>query len=475
MSSRQQDFRSNLLRFLVAVALFTLVCPAARGQNDALRRAIETLVQVNITTETLGSPESVVDFGGKVLRNYQPTIIGWFPTSGIVIDDKGHVLTFVGYRWVDIYARNRRVEVLDPQGRRHPGDLIGIDQNMRIAVVRCREIALRKTPLCERCDVKNAVTVVLPANQLSSGYQLESAQVVSVNSGNAPAGEWAIKINRPLSVIGAPLLNSQNQVIGIVADQPTRSGRSNENVDVVDVSILGITQMLNSANRIIATGGDIQSGWLGVNVNSDVDTKFGIKIDSVEKGGPAYKAGLLADDIVTKWNGTATRDLDKFVKMIENSPLGSKATMEILRQGKPMTLTAVIEARKPQDPSEKLVFDFPDAMSLPGARITTGDSQFQAMLGIEIVWLTPQLAQSLQMPVQNGLLIANVNKQTAFDLAGVAAGDVILGVDGMPIGNPQSFYDHIKARGWGSNLVLQLLRKGVEMTRTVRLPVRKHE
>jgi S1-C subfamily serine protease len=79
------------------------------------------------------------------------------------------------------------------------------------------------------------------------------------------------------------------------------------------------------------------------------------------------------------------------------------------------------------------------------------------------------------MPVQKGLLIANVNKQTAFDLAGVAAGDVILGIDGAPIGDPQSFFDHIKARGWGSNLVLRLLRKGVEMTRTVRLPSRKDE
>jgi serine protease Do len=472
----RSDFTARISRLVTMAVLLSLISPAAQAQNDALKRAMQTLVQVNITTETLGSPESVVEFGGKVLRNYQPTIIGWFPASGIVIDDKGHVLTFVGYRWVDIYARNRRVEIVDAQGQKHPGKLIGIDQNMRIAVVLCQGTALKKTPLCERCEIKNGVTVVLPAHEVSTGYQLESAQVVSVSAGNASGGdEWAIKINRPLSVIGAPLLNAQNQVLGLIADQPIRAATPNPRVDVVDVSILGISQLISSANKIIAAGGDIQTGWLGVNVKSDVDSRSGVTIDSVEKGSPACKAGLLPNDVVTRWNGAAIRDLMKFIQMIEDSPLGSKATMEILRQGKPMKLTAVIEARKPQDPSEKLVFDFPDVMALPGARITTGDTQVQSMLGIEIVLLTPQLAESLQMPVQSGLLIASVNKQTAFDLAGVVAGDVILGVDGVRIGDPQSFYEHVKARGWGSNLVLRLIRKGIQLTRTVRLPARKRD
>jgi serine protease Do len=465
------------LSFLLALgALLALVCPAAQGQDSTLTKAVQTIVQVNFTTETLGSPESVVEFG-KVVRTYQPTIIGLLPATGIVIDDQGHVLTFVGYRWTEIRGRNSRIEIIDAQGQKRSGKLIGIDQNMRVAVILCPGAGLKRTPVCEeRCEIKNGVTVVLPVQEVSKGYQLESAQVISVSTGNASGGgEWTIRISRPASVIGAPLLNAQNQVIGIITDQPTRGPSSNPSVDLVDVSILGVSQIISSASKILAAGGDIQTGWLGVHVKSDVDPRNGVMIDSVEKGSPADKAGLVPDDVVTKWNGSAIRDLMKFIQMIEDTPLGAKAVMNVQRQGKPLTLTAVIEARKPQDTSEKLVFDFPGVMALPGARITTGDTQFQSSLGIEIILLTPQLAESLQMPVSNGLLIASVNKQTAFDLAGVLAGDVILGVDGVRVDDLQSFYEHVKARGWGSSLVLRLVRKGMQLTKTVQLPLRKRD
>jgi S1-C subfamily serine protease len=343
-----------------------------------------------------------------------------------------------------------------------------------IAVILCPGNRLMETPFCERCEIQNGLTVVLPVSDGAKGSQLESAQVVSVNAGSgALDGAWAIKVRRPVSLIGAPLLNAQNQVIGLIADPPTRSATTNPRMDVVDVKILGVSQMRSSASKIIAAGGDIQTGWLGVNVKTDVDSSAGVVIDGVEAGSPAHKAGLLPNDVVTKWNGIEIRDLMKFVQIIEDTPLGAKAAITIRRQEKTMTLTAVIEARKPRESNERLVFELPEVMALPGARITTGDSQFQSLLGIEIVLLTPQLAESLRMPVQSGLLIANVNKQTAFDLAGVLAGDIILGVDDVQVGDPQAFYDHLKTRGWGSNLILRLVRKGVQLTKTVRLPLRK--
>jgi S1-C subfamily serine protease len=475
MPTLRLELSIRLSRLLTLGAVLALASTAAFGQDPAaLKRAMMSIVQVNFTTEILASPQSVVEFGGKVLRNYQPTIVSLYSSSGIVIDKKGHLLTFVGYRWVDIHGRNPRIEVVDSLGQKHPGKLVGIDQNMMIAVILCPGNRLMETPFCERCEIQNGLTVVLPVSDGAKGSQLESAQVVSVNAGSgALDGAWAIKVRRPVSLIGAPLLNAQNQVIGLIADPPTRSATTNPRMDVVDVKILGVSQMRSSASKIIAAGGDIQTGWLGVNVKTDVDSSAGVVIDGVEAGSPAHKAGLLPNDVVTKWNGIEIRDLMKFVQIIEDTPLGAKAAITIRRQEKTMTLTAVIEARKPRESNERLVFELPEVMALPGARITTGDSQFQSLLGIEIVLLTPQLAESLRMPVQSGLLIANVNKQTAFDLAGVLAGDIILGVDDVQVGDPQAFYDHLKTRGWGSNLILRLVRKGVQLTKTVRLPLRK--
>jgi serine protease Do len=471
MPASRMPSQTRFASLIILGSVLALACPAMAGQESAGRRAVETLVRVNIftTTEAPPPPGPVVELGGKVLSDYRPTIIEWIPSTGIVIDDKGHVLTFVGYRWVNIHARNPRIEVIDAQGKKQPGQLIGIDQNLRIAVVLCRNLSLKKTPLCERCEIKDGVTVVMPTLERSAESLFESAQVLSVSTGDkeSGAGEWALKISRPLSIIGAPLLNARDQIIGIVADQDARRTVPDP---AAAVNIFPMSQLLGSAEKIIKAGGDIRTGWLGVIVDADAESGSGVTISNIEKDSPAYRAGLLPRDVMVKWNGATIRDARRFIQIVQDTPIGSKADIEILRQGKQMRVTALIEARKAQDPRERLVIDFPGALVSPGTQAPDRDAQFQAALGLDLVPLTSQLAAFLQVPWQPGLFVVSVTKQTPFDRAGIFAGDVILDVDGVRAANPQTFYDHIKSLGSGGRVVLRLLRKGADLSKAVQLP-----
>jgi len=270
-----------------------------------------------------------------------------------------------------------------------------------------------------------------------------------------------------MSLVGAPMLNSQRQVIGLVADEPSRDSSQSSRVNV---TVMPVEQMLGSADRIIKTGGDIQSGWLGVKVASDAGSASGVAVTEVERESPAHKAGVLPGDIMVKWNGVAIRDPLKYIQIVEKTPIGSRAVIDVLRQGRLVTLSAIIEARRPQEPSERLVIDVQNAIPLPRGWSATADAEFFATLGIDVQPLPPQLAEFLQMPEQTGLLVMSVKTRAAFDRAGVAAGDVILDVDGTRVGAPQSFFDHLKARGWGSRILLRLWRKGVELSKSVQLP-----
>jgi serine protease Do len=389
----------------------------------------------------------------------------------LVIDEKGHVLTFVGYRWVNIHARNPRIELIDFQGSKRSGELIGIDQNMRVAVIRAGGPALRKTPLCERCDIRDGVTVVMPmpVPDVSGISQFESAQVLSVGAtGNPSSGNgWSMRISRPLSMIGAPMLNARNQIVGIVADQESQKTLPEP---AATVNIFPASQLLSSAFKIIKAGGDIQTGWLGVTVDADVESDAGVTIANIERDSPAHRAGLLPRDVMVKWNGTPIRDARKFIQIVQDTPIGSKAEIDVLRQGRPATVTAIIEARKPQDPRERLVIDFPGIMALPGERIPDRNAQLQTLVGVELVNLTPQLAGFLQIPWQPGLFVVSVTKQTAFDRAGIAAGDVILEVNGIQAADPQTFFDHLRSLGSGGRIVLRLLRKGADLRKAVQIP-----
>jgi serine protease Do len=464
---------SRFCGLLVTAILLVAFCPALPGQEEVLQKAMESLVRVNIFTssDSAGTETAVPLVGQGLQKNAPPTIIEWIPSVGFVIDEKGHVLTFVGYRWVNIHARNPRIEIIDSQGLKRSGQLIGIDQNMRIAVIRASAPALRKSPICERCDIRDGVTVVmpLPVPDESGVSQFESAQVLSVGTISNPSGgsEWSMKISRPLSMIGAPLFNARNQIVGIVADQESRKTQPEP---AASVNIFPASQLLSSAFKIIKAGGDIQTGWLGVTVDADVESDAGVTIANIEKDSPAHRAGLLPRDIMVRWNGTPIRDARKFIQIVQDTPIGSKADIDILRQGKPARVSAVIEARKPQDPRERLVIDFPGVMALPGARIPDRNAQLEASVGVELVNLTPQLAGFLQVPWQPGLFVVSVTKQAAFDRAGIAAGDVILEVDGVQAADPQTFFDHLRSLGSGGRTVLRLLHKGADLRKAVQLP-----
>ena len=466
MSASTVKFPTNYCSLALLAISLALTCSAALAQDSKPKSAEETLVRVNITTEVAGSPESASDFGGRIIPKGL-RIVEAFP--GIVADDKGHVLTFLGYSGGSLRARNPRIDVTDPRGKNFPAKLVGIDQSMKIAVVLCHQCGLTKTPICETCEINKETTVIVPVLEGPVMSQFESAQLIAASTkGNASGGGgWTVKLSRPLSLVGSPLVDN-HKVVGVVAHQDTQ--------DLPPaVTILTIFQMLGSADRIIATRGDIQSGWLGVSPESYPDSGAGVTIAIVEPESPAAKAGIMPGDVIVKWNGATIQDQRRLIQMIQDTPVNSKALIEVLRQGKPVTVAAVIGARKQQDPGDRMVIDLQDLMSMPGARIIAREVQLPSGFGIDTVPLTPQLAGYFQLPVQSGLLVSSVTRQAAFDLAGVLAGDIILGVDGLRVGDPQTFYEHIKTRGWGSQLILRILRKGKELSKTIQLPSRKRD
>ncbi len=452
---------SCLPRLVLLGIAFGITGSGLLAQNAIQKSAEQTLVRFNITTEIANSSGSPIDFGGKLVPKGLK-IVEAYP--GIVVDGKGYVLAHLGDGWGDIRALNPRIEITDPDGKRFPAKLVGVDLSMKIAVALCQKCGLTKTPVCESCEIKNGTTVIVPTLEGPTMSQFESAQLIAASTrGNnsGPAG-WAIKVRRPLCLAGAPLVD-RHEVIGLITDQDAQMLPS-------DVTVLTISQVLGSAKRIIAKGGDIQTGWLGVSPEAYPDPGNGVTVAGIEEDSPAYRAGLMPGDVMVKWNGAAIEDQRKLIQMIQDTPIGSKAAIEVLRQGKPVSLTAVIGPRNSQDPNGRMVLNLQDLLAMPGAQITSREVQFQSSFGIDTMPLTPQLAAYFEVPVQTGLLVSSVARQTAFDLAGVRAGDVILGVDGMQVRDPEAFYQHIRSRGWGSRLILRLVRKGAEMSKTVQLP-----
>ena len=362
------------------------------------------------------------------------------------------------------------MDIQTGEGRGFNGKLIGIDQSVGVAVILSTEGKLRKSRLCLSCELRDGITVVAPVLEGLDSLEFRSARILSVGPGKGSIGrgEWSVIINRPLPGIGEPLLDAEHRVLGFVASQKP----SVHDPAGINTILYPMSQLLSSAEKILQAGGDIQTGWLGVYLTDSPTPKgAGVLVNRVLVDSPAQRAGLQPDDILLKWNGKGIEDARQFIQLVQDTSIGSRVTMDLMRRGKAVSATAVIEARKQPERQENFGFSFPPVIPLRGAGAYQDAARsLQPLMGFEAISLTPQMADALQIPAQVGLLVLRVKESMPSSRAGIMAGDVIVSVDGQPMADPESFLTHIRSRGQGSRLAVRLVRKGVERSAVVEVP-----
>src|SRR5215470_805700 len=145
---------------------------------------------------------------------------------------------------------------------------------------------------------------------------------------------------------GGPLLNVNGEVIGI----NTAIFRPAQNI--------GFAVPINTLKTILPQlrdKGKVTRGFLGiniVNVDSDRAAAFGLKseegafVEQVESGKPADKAGVKPGDTIVKVDSVPVKDTRDLIGYVSGKAPGSSVQLEVVREGKPQTLTAHLAERK---------------------------------------------------------------------------------------------------------------------------------
>lgn len=213
----------------------------------------------------------------------------------------------------------------------------------------------------------------------------------------------------------------------------------------------------------------MRGGYLGVGIQEitgerakalRLPEEAGVEVTRVSSGSPAGKAGIMAGDVILRYNNTRVEGVEQFTRLVRETPAGRDARIEVFRGGAAQTLTARIASNSPgrifQDGLNLNLPDIPHM--IPGMRNPT--------LGIEGEALEGQLAQ--YFGVSEGVLVRSVAKDSNAEKAGIRAGDVIVKVDGGRVETPGELTRRLR-RFAGRGVNLTLMRDKREITVTANL------
>ena len=180
----------------------------------------------------------------------------------------------------------------------------------------------------------------------------------------------------------------------------------------------------------------------------------GALVSDIIPGTPAANAGFERGDVIIRYNGHPVNDHDELPLMVANTPVGASVPLVVIRKGKEVTLSAVINELKDAKKRTREVLAVPDRLGLTVAS-------------------TPEDRADLAKKGENvGVLVDSVEPGSPAEEAGVVRGDIILELNGTPVANTDRYRQIIKAMK--IEVPILILLKKAEGTRylTARIHVR---
>lgn len=93
----------------------------------------------------------------------------------------------------------------------------------------------------------------------------------------------------------------------------------------------------------------------------------------------------------------------------------------------------------------------------------------RGMLGIQIRDVNAQVAEELQLPTSQGVLVNRVNRGSAAEQSGILSGDVIIGIEGHQVNSVSELQEIVARHRPGKEIIVSYFRDGVKNETTTQL------
>ncbi|HKA42108.1 MAG TPA: DegQ family serine endoprotease [Burkholderiales bacterium] len=376
-------------------------------------------------------------------REFQTQSLG----SGFIISADGYVMT--NAHVVDA-ADEITVKLTDK--REFKAKVIGADRRTDLALIKIDATGLPFVRFGDPNKLKVGEWVIA----IGSPFGFENsvtAGIVSAKGRSLPQENYVPFIQTDVAVnpgnSGGPLFNMRGEVVGINSQIYSRTG------GFMGLSFAIPIDVANEIAQQLRTAGRVTRGRIGVVIQpltKELVESFGLGklqgalVNSVEKGGPAEKAGIEPGDVILRFDGKTVGSSEDLPRLVGAVKPGSKVPVQIWRNKQARDVQVVVGEMQDER-----------AAAQKGRRGGGGKppAATPSQHGLTLQELTE--AQRKELKVSGGVLVENV--QGAAARAGVRRGDVILAVNNQDVKSVEQFNQLMGQLDKG-RIVALLIRRG---------------
>jgi serine protease Do len=343
---------------------------------------------------------------GQSPREFSTRSLG----SGFIISADGYLLT--NAHVVD-GADEITVRLTDK--REFKAKVIGADKRTDVALIKIEATGLPVVKMGDPNKLKVGEWVLAIGSPFGFDNTV-TAGIVSGKGRSLPQENLVPFIQTDAAVnpgnSGGPLFNMRGEVVGINSQIYSRTGGYMGLSFAIPIDLaLDVQSQLRSTGRV-------SRGRIGVviqEVTKELAESFGLAkpegalINSVEKGGPAEKAGVEVSDIIIKFDGKSVSNSSDLPRIVGATRPGTKVGMQVWRKGAIKELTVVVG----EIPADKQA-----SRESRGAKpVETAANR----LGLVLSELSDD--QRKELKIASGVVVDEVRGQTRGELR---KGDIIL-------------------------------------------------
>ena len=354
--------------------------------------------------------------------------------SGIIIDERGYILT--NNHVISGFSEDEITVVTYNGEQIKQVKIVGVDPNTDLAIIKIEGENFLPAEFGDSEAVQVGDWVIAIGSPF--GYQ----QTVSTGIISAKGRTHVIPFVLPFIYedffqtdaainpgnSGGPLVNLRGEVIGVNTAIATRSGGFQGVGFAISAAIAKET-----AENIMTTG-TVVRGYLGVgthDINDELAASLGLKdkkefisrfglyaemgafVLEVWSDTPASKAGIRPGDVISEIGGKRIENTTDLQHAIRHAKVDTKITVKVLRDGVESALDVFVE-RQPEDLAGKTYL-----------AIRKLDEPTKFSLGLVVNDLNQDIAKSLGLEGEKGVLVVDVEVNSPAERAGIKPGDLI--------------------------------------------------